>query len=978
MKVLFPAGLVSLFALICILFLLLRPAKAPMSSAGFSARASLFRDLRSASRSDRDSPVSHPPSAPPVSGSPAAAGLTSAFSSFGLGVGAPALRDPRASTLRGDALSPRASGTGEEFVSVSGFRAFGDQFLDRSQGLGPSGVASCESFSLDGGVTDSDILAAAWQMEHGDTSTGTSVKQPFKFSSQSKTDSVLFDIKQEGATSGPSAKAKDPSQFLDYANASLSCYDTGLKPSGSAVNNGEPIASELQNSVTVVELDLVEDLLCGAIVGAAGKFCRHLKGHCTKKSHRKGPSFLDSLREQGLKRCLFIDVPVPPRGQSLAFQDPFLDATKLPNNKIQEMLQTRKPVWLWSHLFAMLAGDATIPEDGEEDDSHDLQATAVRDSTPLRMKSLSQLQKQAQRAAFTPAKRLALEQVEVPSPIEEDNGPRPIPADVDDKTFRAMVIQNSRAVAKSHRLLTNEVLVLRTRQQEQTDLINVLVDKINVLNGIIGTPPSGVQAATIWQAISDDQSPESELGSLDPRLLAAISETQEKHGASFQRMYDSIDDLNRKVQMIKTEAMHSSRKEVVALITEQVNRIIWQELSRSAPTLQVAEKFFLKGGLNEFEHHIRKTTAAAIRAGGEPGGQTTSMFNLSSQDISNFKKIISQLEEETRSNNTRLSDLEARSENQTVEIEGFKFASLSQVAAFVNSNSMAKDILKFVDPIGLMEKSTLVSQSFSENVKVQYEGHRSNMESPGDQKVLYSFQLTAPTALAGTPEQARNNPSKLPKIDTYSKFKGSGSRDSGAANTIRAMMSEKYSAFLSDISNSPMSREAKVIAKSLLSEARRFLDTLFIYMKDQVEDYGSDTNLSEERRWDLVQNITRIVFEVLSQPRRACSEIAISQATSVERAPELLWAVLQTYRLQKDFLEHNFKNHPKVGPMLTHFLLDVVSFHDDVNPILDDVKKALSEAQQAKRKADAVESQIKNVQSRLPSKKTKAQGEGSS
>ena len=139
-----------------------------------------------------------------------------------------------------------------------------------------------------------------------------------------------------------------------------------------------------------------------------------------------------------------------------------------------------------------------------------------------------------------------------------------------------------------------------------------------------------------------------------------------------------------------------------------------------------------------------------------------------------------------------------------------------------------------------------------------------------------------------------------------------------------------------------------------------------------MEDYGSDTNLSETRRWDLVQNITRIVFEVISMPRRACSEITINQATTRERAPDLLWATLQAHRLQKEFVEHQFKNHPKVGPMLTHFLLDVVSFHDDVNPIVDDVKKALSDAQQAKRKVDAVESQVKNIQARLPSKKAKS------
>ena len=67
-----------------------------MSSAGFSARASLYRDLRSASRGGRDSPEAKPPPAALGVGSPSGL-LSSAFSRIGLGVDATASRDPRAS-----------------------------------------------------------------------------------------------------------------------------------------------------------------------------------------------------------------------------------------------------------------------------------------------------------------------------------------------------------------------------------------------------------------------------------------------------------------------------------------------------------------------------------------------------------------------------------------------------------------------------------------------------------------------------------------------------------------------------------------------------------------------------------------------------------------------------------------------------------------------------------------------------------------
>ena len=73
-----------------------------MSSSGFSARASLYRDLRSGSRTERSaSPVSFPPPAPPLT-SPSGE-LAVALSDLGLGVGVSTVQDPSARGSRGSA-----------------------------------------------------------------------------------------------------------------------------------------------------------------------------------------------------------------------------------------------------------------------------------------------------------------------------------------------------------------------------------------------------------------------------------------------------------------------------------------------------------------------------------------------------------------------------------------------------------------------------------------------------------------------------------------------------------------------------------------------------------------------------------------------------------------------------------------------------------------------------------------------------------
>ena len=448
--------------------------------------------------------------------------------------------------------------------------------------------------------------------------------------------------------------ARDTSQFVEYDAPSASGRVKFQEDAKSSTTNGEPpnsVTNDLQNSVSLVVLDLVNESVCGAVVGVAGKFCIQTKGRCSIKSHRKAVSFTGGLRDQGLQQRVFIRVPTPKAGSStssapvLAFQDPFLDATKLPKSKLQEMTRVLKPVWLWSSMFAMLSGDVQ---------GQDTTLLGSGPTTHLKHKTLDEIQQDATFTAFTPAKRLKLEAVEVPSPIEESEL-EDLGEDLDDVTFKQKVTQNTVATAHVHRATAAELSAMRIRQGEQNQLINVLVDKVNVLSGLFGAPPDDSDATTVWQAIGEWRQAQEEK-KIHPALLQAIQETQALHGESFKRMYASIDALKTHLHSMKNEALHSSRKEFVALITEQVNKAIWAELSKASPTLKVAEKFFLKGGLTDFEHHIRSTTAAAAQAAGSMGGQT-SLFNLSQDEVNEIRKLVSKLEEESQKNRLRIQDL---------------------------------------------------------------------------------------------------------------------------------------------------------------------------------------------------------------------------------------------------------------------------------------------------------------------------------
>ena len=276
-------------------------------------------------------------------------------------------------------------------------RSFGDQFLADTN-TDPTAVR--ESFSLDG-LTESDLMTATLNAESRSQSAFAAETTSGNVASRrdwSKPEARVF---KPAILDTHEPVARDTSQFVEYDAPSASGRVKFQEDAKSSTTNGEPsnsVTNDLQNSVSLVVLDLVNESVCGAVVGVAGKFCIQTKGRCSIKSHRKAVSFTGGLREQGLQQCVFIRVPTPKTGATssapvLAFQDPFLDATKLPKSKLQEMTRALKPVWLWSSMSAMLSGDTQ---------GQDTTLLSSGPATPLKHKTLDEIQQDATFTAFTP------------------------------------------------------------------------------------------------------------------------------------------------------------------------------------------------------------------------------------------------------------------------------------------------------------------------------------------------------------------------------------------------------------------------------------------------------------------------------------------------------------------------------------------------------------------------------------------------
>ena len=521
------------------------------------------------------------------------------------------------------------------------------------------------------------------------------------------------------------------------------------KPENTQLHGEHPISNNL---VSVRCVDVNEHELCGSTVGSSGKFCTLLKIYCkTKSHHKKGPSFLDSLKNKGLSKVLFINAPMSKAQQGKedaplqAFQDPYLDAASLDSSKVEELLSAKiQPVLVWTSLFSLIKSEtqtdfepskknigAALEAIGEVDARIKADSWSIAKDDDLELATMAALKNKAVHVAHTPAKGLRLEDVELPSPMEPLDL-RPVSAET--TNVREILVHNTTLLGQVAQASSNQLVTLRARQLEQNKLLNTLVNKVNLMSGLLGAPPAGAGMVSVWQALSE----------LQDSSLQPDNHSEESKDWRIETM-----DLHQRVQALTTELEDAKRKsddfekdrKMLKLLPEEVKKLIWHKLKKVENTIIDASDYFQGGGRVELENHIRYLTDTLhlVLQQGRPSSSHLAGSGVDAQEIVEMKRLLSKMEEQEKTQQIRITDLEARSEMQAVEIEGVQFSSPAQVKAFVISNNVSGEVLKFVDAMSFIEMATTVSHSYTDHIEVQYKGSRSSMERPSDQKALYSF-----------------------------------------------------------------------------------------------------------------------------------------------------------------------------------------------------------------------------------------------
>jgi hypothetical protein len=712
------------------------------------------------------------------------------------------------------------------------------------------------------------------------------------------------------------------------------------------------------NSSVTTRLCLLElngdDRHCRGVIGSSGRICTVPRGQCSKASHKAVNPFLEQLFSQGVEYCLVIQSPSSKSASvsTSAYEAPYIDATLFNSSQVEELLSQEKTVAEWTALIPVI-NEIAIPEAaGRGGDPDNFEERAMR--------------------ANTPAKRLPITTEKSFSPMDLLLGDLPSPSS--DK-FSEAVGKGFDTVGAAVNSLNSDVAELKNTAIDHLQAFNCLVDRLNNIQTSVGPHPKTATLPTLWMAVS-------ELASSQEALTSDVGHQLQLHVKELLSLGNDFTQLAEQVK--QTQSGEVTFKDLrtfeqrMGVELQTIEPFVLAQLHQSEKRTEAVMNGMLQGiedllirMQQFFSNELPQLQSMLAMQGGSLN--MVSGSNLSGLD--EVRLAIDKLTASQAEQSARIREVEARTEDRIVVIDDFKFASLQSVQAFCSANKCAGNVFRFVCSISLLEMVTAMAQTYQSAIDDEHKGGQVGMAMPSDQKGHFSLKLDGPTALVGKPEVARENPRKLNPIKTYAAFFGSGSSDTGTRNTLMTLLRDKLPSFANEIQYAEIGGEAKMLARGLLMNSKLFIESSFQFMSTQMLEYAANTSLSEERRWDLCQAMMRILWSLVSECLKPVSEIPISAATTEDRAPEILWALLQANRVQQEIMQEGFKGHSAVAPLLTGFLLDIVAFSDDLVKLKKVAENAAKEANEAKRVADKAGIDARKALSTGGNKKQKKDGD---
>ncbi len=613
--------------------------------------------------------------------------------------------------------------------------------------------------------------------------------------------------------------------------------------------------------------------LCLGSVGNGFKFCTLGASHCTFSTHSK-------------KVSVKVDALYIAAGRNSAFANHFLESSFLSTDQLESLLQEHHSKEEWVQLFHSWKSNSAL---------HGAQPNSFTASQPLMsvIKPPKRYRSDYSSDSSQGDHENALGSMSLESEFDVVN----IPADdlrdfPQEEAFARMLLHWEDLTSNVNKCAV-KIRRLQSSSQQNWESMDA---KIESVDARLGQPVGSTFAdncITSWDGI----------GYVD-KLIAttnlSLAALKHDYDTTVAELKAQVSTYISKVDGMVSEVSRgfSEVSEFIRVVNDEqiaMNQVLRNRLTHNTST-SVGP---LEQEMQELRVKVDQIQAAVSVNANLPVPPQI----ISADEMSNLKIQMRLLEARLPSHNV-------------LKLGGNQFQSRADVALFVETKVPSNAFSMFHDVVTLMER---LSGNYVERKEVINEWYQATKVGLDEREARHiaSFKITYPTVFGHVKEGATPTKHHLPALKSFKEWNSFDS-ESGVkafiANGMEDLKLQLYQDIFS-IFSSDQFHDARMLAHDMHSKSQIFVAEMSNWMDVFYQELLSTSEATEDEAWDLVSACIKKVFEELRRVRAGAAN-ATTEALASSKCATILWALIQSHRVMKDFLDSRFRNHPSIAPVI--------------------------------------------------------------